>query len=85
MSFLEPLFLYFLPAALIPLILSLFYRMNRRKLTFPSLMLLEELIKDELNKRKMLFRLRRSFERWSYYWRRSLSQGRYSGKAVLSP
>lgn len=58
MLFLETLFLYFLPAALIPLVLSLFYRLNRRRVVFPSLMLLEELLDTEMSKRKLLFRLK---------------------------
>ncbi|MCX7820320.1 MAG: BatA domain-containing protein [Brevinematales bacterium] len=50
MRFLNPFFLYFLPLALIPILFYLIEKLNRKKIIFSSIELIEEILKEEKNK-----------------------------------
>lgn len=58
MSFIHPIFLALLPLVIIPLLLSLIARLNRKKQAFPSLELLQDIISRDRTARKLLIRLK---------------------------
>jgi hypothetical protein len=58
MAFLNTFFLYFLPLAAIPLIISLIFNMNRKKEQFPSLDFILNILKRELSDKRIRMRIR---------------------------
>jgi hypothetical protein len=58
MTFLEPFLLWAIPAAAIPLLIALFFRLNRKTLDFPSLRILEEVLKSEKTSERLSLRVR---------------------------
>ena len=58
MSFIESLFLFFLPAALIPLLIAFIFNINRKIINFPSIELLKEIFKQEPASKRILMKLK---------------------------
>lgn len=58
MNFIHPYFLAFLPLIVIPLLLSLIARLNRKKQPFPSIELLQDIVSHDRTARKLLIRLK---------------------------
>ncbi len=58
MSFLHLYFLYFIPLILIPLLSLLLFRMNRKKMVFPSLEIIQGIMKKKLSHNKLKIRLK---------------------------
>ncbi|TYB30876.1 MAG: hypothetical protein FXF47_06740 [Candidatus Mcinerneyibacterium aminivorans] len=57
MSVENPVFIYLLPAVIIPVLIYLFTRTSRKKLEFPSNIIFEKIIKKQHIKRKNILRL----------------------------
>lgn len=58
MTFLQIVFLYFLPAIIIPILIALSFNLNRKKLDFPSIRLIEEILQSEMLQQKFKMRLK---------------------------
>jgi hypothetical protein len=58
MAFLSTFFLYFLPLAAVPLIISLIFNMNRKQEKFPSLDFILNILKRELSDKRIRMRIR---------------------------
>ncbi len=58
MKFLYPHFLYFLPVALVPILIYLFDRIKRKPIVFSSLELIQEVVREEKKRVKINFFLR---------------------------
>ncbi len=55
MKFLNPIFLFFLPVAFLPLIFYLIEKIKRKRIVFSSIELIEEVLKEEKNKFRINF------------------------------
>jgi hypothetical protein len=58
MTFLNPVFIYLLPLAIVPLLIALALNLNRKRLEFPSTELIAEILSRDLSKRKLVMRLK---------------------------
>ncbi|MGC8765211.1 MAG: BatA domain-containing protein [Brevinematia bacterium] len=58
MKFLNPYFLYFLPFAFLPLLIYLFDKIKRKPVIFPSVEIIEEIIKEKKRSLRLSFFLR---------------------------